>query len=103
MEPTAKRPVTYRLPVDILDRVADEANKRDIPLTDFVEEALREKMDRLDSGKDEGWGALAGLPAKDRAIVLKLIDCLRAAPKSKGFRKAVDANFAWLAESAPQK
>lgn len=98
-----KRAVTYRLPVEVLDRVAEQANERDIPLTDLIEEALREKFERIDTGKDEGWGPLAGLTEKDRALTLKLVQCLRVAPKNRGFRRAVDANFAWLMESVTRK
>jgi hypothetical protein len=100
---SAKKAVTYRLPVDILDRIADQANARDIPLTDLIEEALREKFERIDTGKDGGWGPLAGLPDVDKARAIKFVECLRAAPKARGFRRAVDANFAWLMESVATK
>jgi hypothetical protein len=83
--------------------MADRTNERDIPLSGFVEEALREKLEKIATGKDGGWGPLADLESTDRARVLKFIACLRAAPKNRGFRKAVDANFAWLMETITPK
>lgn len=103
MEPSAKKAVTYRLPVDILDRVADVANDRGAPLTDIIEEALREKFERMDTGRDEATGLLAGLPDQDKARARKFVECLRIAPRNKGFRRAIDANFAWLMESITKK
>jgi hypothetical protein len=64
-----------------------------------VEEALREKFERIDTGRDEAAGLLAGLPDADKTRARKFVECLRASPKNKGFRRAVDANFAWLMET----
>lgn len=90
---------SLRLPVDVLATLAREATTRGMTQTDFLVEALREKFERIRTGQDNSWGALADLSDKDRARTLKFIECLRSAPRSAGFRKAVDANFSWLIET----
>jgi hypothetical protein len=89
----------------VIERVRSESERRDeIPYGDLVEEALREKFQRIDTGRDEGWGPLAGLDEKDRGRMLRFRDCLLSASrlppaKARKFRKAIDANYDWLADS----
>lgn len=94
---------SLRLPVEVLDSVAKIADTRGMTQTDFIVEALREKFERIQTGKDTGWGPLARLSEKDRTRALKFIECLHVAPKSAGFRKAVDANFSWLMETTKKR
>lgn len=99
MEESVKVPVSFRLDPMMIDAIVREANARDMSQGVFVAEALREKFDRIEKKEDKGWGPLAGLDETDRARVVRFVACLRAAPKDRGFRRAVDANFSWLLET----
>jgi hypothetical protein len=97
MKTKQRKSSSFRLPGDILARCIQESTARDMSQADFIAEALLEKFDRISSRKDPGWGALAGLNSEDRKRVMRFIECLRS--DSVGFRRAVDANFAWLVET----
>ncbi len=98
-----KKKTSLQFPTDILGRVAAEAKSRGMKQSEWMVEALQEKFDRIDTGKDEAWGPLAQLSEADRGRVKKLIRCLLDAPRDRGFRRAVDANFAWLMETVPRQ
>jgi hypothetical protein len=95
--------VTYRLPPAVAERVGPEACRRGMSQGGLVEEALREKYERTDTGRDSTTGLMAGLSNADMARVRKFVACLRADTTNRGFRRAVDANFAWLLESVTTK
>lgn len=99
MDDRAKVPTSFRLAHDVAERIVTESNHRDMAQTEFVSEALREKFERIDNGADTGWGPLTGMDEVDRSRVERFIECLRMAPRDRGFRRAVDANFAWLVET----
>lgn len=97
--PSKYTTVKVRLSVDISKQVKDQveeaANKEHITATEWITSAI---LGRLYS-TDSALGPLAGLKKDDIRRVRNFIDCLREAPENAGFRKAVDANFAWLIES----
>jgi predicted HicB family RNase H-like nuclease len=46
-QPTARKPITWRLPVDLLVRIAIRAEHEGIPVTTWVERELTRSLKRM--------------------------------------------------------
>ena len=97
--PVVVKTVLLKFESDLLRRVTAASEAREMDRMSWIIESIREKLDRIESGRDGGWGPLADLPKADRERAVKLTECLRIAPDEKGFRTAIEANFDWLMES----
>jgi len=90
-----KQAISLRLPPAVLEKLEQESAAAKVSKTDWITEAILEKLARITGGSDK----LVGLSKNDCELVWLLVACLSKAPRANGFRKAVRANFEWLIET----
>ena len=90
-----KRTISLRIDASVLAELESVSAAVHMSKTDWITEAVREKLARIAGNSDR----LMRLPKRDCALVWLLVACLNKAPEATGFRRAVKANFDWLLES----
>lgn len=91
---------TLFIPRDLHGRMKMDMETRGMHMSPWVLEAVREKLGKIETGQDVGWGPLAGLEKDDRERIVRYVEILRGAPTDSPLREAVDQNFALYAWAA---